>query len=91
MEHWFFQGNGKKFDSDIKEPLQRGDLYWPAMPDPENRGAAERRDQQHPADRRLQHAHRPVVQCRHSDAARVPEAEHADRSDGDGGEPAEGV
>ena len=36
MEHWFFQGNGKKFDSDIKEPLQRGDLYWPAMPDPEN-------------------------------------------------------
>lgn len=36
IEHWFFMGNGKKFDSDIKEPLQRGDLYWPAMPDPEN-------------------------------------------------------
>lgn len=31
-EHWFFMGCGKDFDSDIKEPLQRGDLYWPAMP-----------------------------------------------------------
>lgn len=30
-EHWFFMGCGKDFDSDIKEPLQRGDLYWPAM------------------------------------------------------------
>lgn len=36
IEHWFFMGNGKKFDSDIKEPLQRGDLYWPSMSDPEN-------------------------------------------------------
>lgn len=34
-EHWFFLGNGKNFDSDIKEPLQRGDLYWPAMPERE--------------------------------------------------------
>lgn len=31
-EHWFFMGGGKEFDSDIKEPLQRGDLYWPSMP-----------------------------------------------------------
>lgn len=34
-EHWFFMGNGKKFDSDVKEPLVQGDLYWPAMPEPE--------------------------------------------------------
>ncbi|HHX13244.1 MAG TPA: alpha-L-fucosidase, partial [Clostridiales bacterium] len=30
-EHWFFMGYGKEFDSDIKEPLKRGDFYWPAM------------------------------------------------------------
>ena len=34
-EHWFFMGNGKKFDSDIKEPLKPGDFYWPAMPEPD--------------------------------------------------------
>lgn len=34
MEHWFFMGHGKEFDSDIKEPLQRGDFYWPSMPEP---------------------------------------------------------
>ncbi|NLW11363.1 MAG: alpha-L-fucosidase [Clostridiaceae bacterium] len=33
VEHWFFMGHGKEFDSDIKEPLQRGDFYWPAMPE----------------------------------------------------------
>lgn len=33
-EHWFFMGHGKEFDSDIKEPLKRGDFYWPAMPEP---------------------------------------------------------
>lgn len=31
-EHWFFMGVGKEFDSDVREPLQRGDLYWPSMP-----------------------------------------------------------
>lgn len=31
IEHWFFMGHGKEFDSDIKEPLKRGDFYWPAM------------------------------------------------------------
>lgn len=35
-EHWFFMGHGKEFDSDIKEPLQRGDFYWPAMPEPDH-------------------------------------------------------
>jgi alpha-L-fucosidase len=33
-EHWFFMGHGKDFDSDIREPLCRGDFYWPAMPEP---------------------------------------------------------
>ncbi len=33
-EHWFFMGHGKQFDSDIKEPLVRGDFYWPAQPEP---------------------------------------------------------
>lgn len=31
VEHWFFMGHGKEFDSDVKEPLQRGDFYWPSM------------------------------------------------------------
>lgn len=31
-EHWFFMGSGKQIESDIHEPLQRGDFYWPAMP-----------------------------------------------------------
>lgn len=31
IEHWFFMGHGKEFDSDIREPLKRGDLYWPSM------------------------------------------------------------
>ena len=34
-EHWFFLDGGKEFDSDIKEPLRRGDLYWPSMPSTE--------------------------------------------------------
>lgn len=36
MEHWFFMGHGKEFDSDIKEPMERGDFYWPAMPEPDH-------------------------------------------------------
>ena len=32
-EHWFFMSHGKEFDSDVKEPLRRGDFYWPAMPE----------------------------------------------------------
>ncbi|MGC5771960.1 alpha-L-fucosidase [Paenibacillus pabuli] len=35
-EHWFFMSHGKAFDSDIKEPLARGDFYWPAMPEPDH-------------------------------------------------------
>ena len=33
VEHWFFMGHGKEFDSDINVPLRRGDFYWPAMPE----------------------------------------------------------
>ncbi|MCA0753513.1 alpha-L-fucosidase [Paenibacillus sp. N4] len=33
-EHWFFMSHGKQFDSDVKEPLECGDFYWPAMPEP---------------------------------------------------------
>ena len=34
IEHWFFLGHGREFDSDIHEPLVRGDFYWPSMPEP---------------------------------------------------------
>lgn len=30
-EHWWFMGNGKHFESDIKEPLELGDFYWPSI------------------------------------------------------------
>ena len=32
-EHWWFMSHGKDFASDIREPLKRGDFYWPAMPE----------------------------------------------------------
>ena len=36
-EHWFFLGHGREFDSDIKEPLAKGDLYWPSVsPEPKH-------------------------------------------------------
>ncbi|MFZ8764535.1 alpha-L-fucosidase [Enterococcus diestrammenae] len=35
-EHWFFFGHGQEFASDVKEPLVKGDFYWPAMPEPDN-------------------------------------------------------
>lgn len=31
VEHWFFMGHGREFESDVKEPMKRGDFYWPAM------------------------------------------------------------
>lgn len=36
IEHWFFMGHGKEFDSDIKEPMERGDFYWPANREPDH-------------------------------------------------------
>lgn len=35
-EHWFFMGHGRNFDSDVKEPMRKGDFYWPANPEPDN-------------------------------------------------------
>ncbi|WP_160719588.1 alpha-L-fucosidase [Bacillus sp. USDA818B3_A] len=36
VEHWFFMGHGKEFESDVKEPLVCGDFYWPAMAEPDH-------------------------------------------------------
>lgn len=33
-EHWWFMGNGREFDSDIKDPMKCGDFYWPSFKDP---------------------------------------------------------
>lgn len=33
IEHWFFMGHGKEFESDITDKLTAEDLYWPAMPE----------------------------------------------------------
>ena len=35
-EHWFFMSGGKTFDSDIRDPMERGDFYWPAQPEPDH-------------------------------------------------------
>ncbi len=35
-EHWWFMGQGRAFDSDVREPLRPGDLYWPAKPEPDH-------------------------------------------------------
>ncbi len=32
-EHWWFMSHGLAFDSDVREPLKQGDLYWPAQPE----------------------------------------------------------
>lgn len=34
-EHWWFMSHGREFDSDVKEPMEKGDFYWPAMPEPD--------------------------------------------------------
>lgn len=36
VEHCWFFGKGTTFDSDVKQPVDRDDLYWPAQPEPEN-------------------------------------------------------
>lgn len=33
IEHWWFMGHGREFDSDITDAEQEGDFYWPAMPE----------------------------------------------------------
>lgn len=36
VEHWWFMGHGREFDSDIHEPMKLGDFYWPAQPEPQH-------------------------------------------------------
>jgi alpha-L-fucosidase len=31
VEHWFFMGHGRQFESDITDEEKEGDFYWPAM------------------------------------------------------------
>ncbi len=33
VEHWFFMGHGREFESDITDKEKHGDFYWPAMPE----------------------------------------------------------
>lgn len=34
VEHWFFMGHGKEFESDITDDEKEGDFYYPAMKEP---------------------------------------------------------
>ena len=36
FEHWWFLGNGRRSETDIKGEYRRGDLYWPSVMDPED-------------------------------------------------------
>lgn len=36
IEHWFFMGHGKEFDSDVTDNEKLGDFYWPATKEPES-------------------------------------------------------
>ena len=36
IEHWFFMGHGREFESDITDAEKHGDFYWPAMPEPDH-------------------------------------------------------
>ena len=36
VEHWWFLGHGREFDSDIHGEYPVGDLYWPSRKEPEN-------------------------------------------------------
>lgn len=35
-EHWWFMSHGREFISDVHDPMEKGDFYWPAMPEPYN-------------------------------------------------------
>ncbi len=36
VEHWWFLGNGREFDSDVNSCQDKDDLYWPARKEPAN-------------------------------------------------------
>ncbi|MCR4904252.1 MAG: alpha-L-fucosidase [Butyrivibrio sp.] len=35
IEHWWFLGHGREFESDIKGEFERGHIYWPSMEEPD--------------------------------------------------------
>ena len=37
-EHYFFMGNGRDFESDIHDPMQVGDFYWPSVQEQPDQG-----------------------------------------------------
>ena len=41
IEHFFFLGDGREFDSDIKGEFKRGELYWPSEKAPKDFDAAD--------------------------------------------------
>ncbi|MCR4806628.1 MAG: alpha-L-fucosidase [Lachnospiraceae bacterium] len=41
IEHFFFLGEGRDFDSDIKGEFSRGDMYWPSVKGPKDFDAAD--------------------------------------------------
>ncbi len=41
IEHYFFLGEGRDFDSDIKGQYKRGELYWPSVKGPKDFDAAD--------------------------------------------------
>lgn len=36
VEHWFFMGHGKEFESDITDDEKEGDFYYPSMKEPDH-------------------------------------------------------
>ena len=36
VEHWWFLGNGRDFDSDISGEYEKGHIYWPSRKEPGN-------------------------------------------------------
>lgn len=36
VEHWFFMGHGRDFESDITDDEKEGDFYYPAMKEPDH-------------------------------------------------------
>ena len=41
IEHFWFQGVGREFESDITGEFKRGELYWPSVPGPQDFNAIE--------------------------------------------------
>ena len=37
IEHWFFMGNGRDFESDVNDSVDKDSLYYPAMKEPDRK------------------------------------------------------